>query len=401
MCLHLEEWVFSESLIRILVVDDDHEITMLYNQKFRKEIESGRYQFIFCADGDTALKTVQTKNPPIDIVITDINIPGIPAIELIEKITTFNKIIPCIVISAYGNISLIRSAMRAGSHDFLIKPTDFNDLANTLQKASMIVIERKKSEETYYRLSAITDELDVSARLQKSILPGNVLKKDGIEIYAQTDPAAEVGGDFYDFFWVNDHQLGIVIADVSGKNVSAALFMTMSRTLIKSLATFSESPADCFTKVNIELLKENVATMFVTAIYGIVDTVEKTFTYTNAGHLPVALINSKRNVEFLKCDSGMALGIDDSIVFQNNVQTLTPGDMILLYTDGVSEANNLSGDEYDFSRLEECLNEYRQLGPKSLTDELLKSIRIFAEGAPQSDDITTLCLKYREKIVYI
>jgi sigma-B regulation protein RsbU (phosphoserine phosphatase) len=305
------------------------------------------------------------------------------------------------VISAYGNISLIRSAMRAGSHDFLIKPTDFNDLANTLQKASTTVRERKKSEETYRRLSAITDELDVSARLQKSILPGNVLKKDGIEIYAQTDPAAEVGGDFYDFFWINDHQLGIVMADVSGKNVSAALFMTMSRTLIKSLASFSTSPADCFAKVNAELLKENVATMFVTAIYGIVDTKEKTLTYTNAGHLPIALFNAKRPVEFLKCDSGMALGIDDSVVFENNVQVLTPGDVILLYTDGVSEANNLSGDEYDFARLEKCLNENRTLSPKPLTEELLKSIRAFTEGASQSDDITTLCLKYREKVVYV
>lgn len=393
--------MLSESLIRILVVDDCSEIAMLYNQKFRKEIESGKYQFSFCTDGESAFNIVQKENPPIDIVITDINIPGIPAIELIEKITNFSKITPCIVISAYGNISLIRSAMRAGSHDFLIKPIDFNDLANTLQKASLIVRERKKNEETYHRLSAITDELDVSARLQKSILPGNVLKKDGIEIYAQTDPAAEVGGDFYDFFWIDDHQLGIVMADVSGKNVSAALFMTMSRTLIKSLASFSESPADCFTKVNLELLKENVATMFVTAVYGIVNTKDKTFTYTNAGHLPVALINSKRNVEFLTCDSGMALGIDDSIVFQNNVQTLLPGDTILLYTDGVTEANNLSGEEYDFERLEACLNANRNLAPKPLTEELLKSIRAFTEGAPQSDDITTLCLKYREKVVCI
>lgn len=383
---------------KILVVDDEPDIPLLYNQKFRKEIESGTYRFQFCKDGYSAKRTVDEYGD-IDIVITDIYIPGLSGVELVEHITNNHRIIAPIVISAYGNISLIRSAMRAGAHDFLIKPTDFNDLAETIQKASLIVYERRKNEEMYARLSAITDELDISAKLQKSILPGTTLKGNGIDIYANTHPAAEVGGDFYDFFWLNDHQLGIVLADVSGKNVSAALFMTMSRTLIKSLAAVSPTPADCFASVNRELLKTNVATMFVTAIYGIVDTNEKTFTYTNAGHLPVAILNSKREPEFLECDPGIALGIDDSVVFSNNVRELVIGDSILLYTDGVTEANDIAGNEYDFPRLEAYLRDSQHLPPKLLTDGLIKSIKEFTKDAPQSDDITTLCLKYRAKAV--
>ena len=381
----------------ILVVDDEPDTPMLYNQKFKKEIEGGIYNFTFCKDGYSALEIAQEKNN-VHVLVTDINIPGLGGIDLVNRVSTFNTTVPCIVISAYGNISLIRSAMRAGAHDFLIKPTDFNDLAETIQKSSLVAHERRKNEEMYRRLAAITDELDVSARLQKSILPGNVLKKDGVEVYANTHPAAEVGGDFYDFFWLNDHQLGVVMADVSGKNVSAALFMTMSRTLIKSIAPFASSPADCFTRVNDELMKENVTTMFVTAIYGIFDLHTKVFTYTNAGHLPVALMNSKRGVEFLDCDPGIALGIADCIEFSDNSVELVPGDMFLLYTDGVTEANDINGAEYDMPRLEECLQANAHLSPHPLTDELIKSIKGFTKTAPQSDDITTLCLKYRSKV---
>lgn len=388
----------SDYSTNILVVDDESDTALIYNQKFREEISSGIYHFSFCKDGVTALELIKN-TPNIHILITDINIPGLDGISLINEVIQVNRLIPCIVISAYGNISLMRSAMRSGAHDFLIKPTDFNDLAETVSKASKIAHERKKNEENFHRLSAITDELDISAKLQRSILPGNTLKKGGLEIYANTTPAAEVGGDFYDFFWLDEHKLGVVIADVSGKNVSAALFMTMSRTLIKSLASFSPSPADCFTHVNQELLKENASTMFVTAIYGIIDTVEKTLTYTNAGHLPVALVNAKKEPMFLDCDSGIALGIDDSITFQNNVHHLSAGDTILLYTDGVPEANNATGNEYDYERFWQVLNDNKELPPRPLTDAIMSSIKEFTKGAAQSDDITTLCLKYRERIV--
>lgn len=390
--------VALNSFAKILVVDDDLDTHFLYGQRFRKQISENKYHFLFCADGDSAIEIIE-KNPDIDIVICDINIPPRGGITVVNRIEQINSLIPCILVSTYGNISFIRSAMRAGAHDFLIKPVDYNDLLDTLEKAVNIVKERKKNAETTKRLSAITDELDISAKLQKSILPGNHLKKDGIEIYANTTPAAEVGGDFYDFFWLNDHQLGVVMADVSGKNVSAALFMTMSRTLVKSFAMFSESPADCFKKVNIELMKENSTTMFVTAIYGVLDTLTKTFTYTNAGHLPVVLINPKNGSKFLDCDPGMALGIDDSVEFQNNIINIEPGDSILLYTDGVPEATNSADEEYGYEIFKDLLDKNKSLAPEALTKILMDSIKKFTDGMPQSDDITTLCLKYRLRVV--
>lgn len=395
--LHGDTFVALDSVAKILVVDDDPDTPFLYSQKFRHQISQNEYSFLFCSDSDSAANTVES-NPDVDVVIADIDIPPAGGVALISDIATTNNLIPCILISTYGNISFIRSAMRAGAHDFLIKPVDFNDLTETLSKAIGVAKEKKRNAETAKRLSAITDELSVSAKLQKSILPGNHLKQNGVEIYANTTPAAEVGGDFYDFFWLDSNRLGVVMADVSGKNVSAALFMTMSRTLVKSFAMFSDSPADCFKKVNIELMKENSTTMFVTAIYGILNIRERTFEYTNAGHLPIALINPKTGNRFLACDPGMALGIDDSVEFQNNVVKFEPGDTILLYTDGVPEATNANEEEYDYERFHKFLAQNRDSSPEKLTKALMDSIRSFTRGVSQSDDITTLCLKYRIKV---
>jgi sigma-B regulation protein RsbU (phosphoserine phosphatase) len=260
------------------------------------------------------------------------------------------------------------------------------------------VADVKKAEATTKKLSAISDELDVSAKLQKSILPGNVLKKGNIELFADSIPAAEVGGDFYDFFWLSETKLGLVMADVSGKNVSAAMFATIAKTLIKSFSRIYPSPSECFKNVNITLCQENVTTMFVTAMYGIVDMEKNDITYTNAGHLPIGVVRSGQEPEFLECDPGMALGIFDGTEFQDNVHVFSPGEVILLYTDGVPEAANRSGEEYDYERFTSVLRENTKASPHLLTQELIKSIREFADEAPQSDDITTLCLKYRLRI---
>jgi sigma-B regulation protein RsbU (phosphoserine phosphatase) len=248
------------------------------------------------------------------------------------------------------------------------------------------------------KLSAISDELDVSAKLQRSILPGNSLKKGSIEIWADSISAAEVGGDFYDFFWLSETKLGVVMADVSGKNVSAAMFALIAKTLIKSFAKIYPSPAECFRNVNKILYGENVTSMFVTAIYGIVDTEINKITYTNAGHLPIAVIRPDRKPIFLQCDSGVALGILEDVEFLNNEHSFSPGEMIFLYTDGVPEAANTAGEEYDNDRFYDVLKKNSSMSPNLLTKALIESIKDFTEGAPQSDDITTLCLKYRLRI---
>jgi sigma-B regulation protein RsbU (phosphoserine phosphatase) len=389
--------VAAVAITKILVFDDEEDTQDLFQQKFRHQIEDGTYEFAFTT---SLAKTDELlKGRPFDIFVSDINVDGVDGISLISRLKNDFPMMRSVVISAYGDINTLRAVMRGGAHDFVVKPIDFKDLADTLQKTAKVVESLKKNEAMSKKLTAISDELDVSAKLQKSILPGNVLRKGSIELYADSLPAVEIGGDFYDFFWLSETKLGIVMADVSGKNVSAAMFGLIAKTLIKSFSRMYPSPAECFKNVNVSICAENVATMFVTAMYGVVDMEQNNITYTCAGHLPLAVIAPGKESRFLECDPGMALGIFDEVEFVDQVYTFAPGESIMMYTDGVTEAPNKKGEEYDFERFGKVLTEYSKLGPSPLTQEVVKSIQAFTVGCPQADDITTLCLKYRLRVM--
>ncbi|MDR1560846.1 MAG: SpoIIE family protein phosphatase, partial [Holosporaceae bacterium] len=368
-------------LANILVLDDEEDTQDLFSQKFRQQIADGIYEFSFTTLPQKALELLQSKS--FDIFISDINVAGMDGINFISKLREEYPLMRSVVISAYGDINTLRAVMRGGAHDFVIKPIDFKDLASTIQKTAVVVSKLKQAEATSKKLSAISDELDVSAKLQKSILPPNMVKKECIEVWADSVPAAEVGGDFYDYFWLSDSKFGVVMADVSGKNVSAAMFALIAKTLIKSFSKIYTSPAECFKNVNVMLCGENVATMFVTAMYGIVDMEKNEITYTNAGHLPIAVIRPDAKPEFLNCDPGMALGIFEEVKFSDNIHHFSPGETILLYTDGVTEASNRDGEEYANERFLEVLEKNSKTSPNLLTQALIQSIKQFTDGAPQ------------------
>ncbi|MDR2723823.1 MAG: SpoIIE family protein phosphatase [Holosporaceae bacterium] len=381
---------------KILVLDDEEDTKDLFQQKFRHQINNKIYEFSFANHSEDALNLL--KQQSFDIFVSDINVAGMDGINFIAQLRREYPLMKSIVISAYGDMNTLRAVMRGGAHDFVIKPIDFKDFGDTLEKTINVVKKLQQSEVVSKKLSAISDELDVSAKLQRSMLPGNVIKKGSIELWADTVPAAEVGGDFYDFFWLSETRLGLVMADVSGKNISAAMFALIGKTLIKSFSKVYSSPADCFRNVNRTLCSENVTTMFITAVYGIVDIEKNEMIYTNAGHLPIVVINPDQDPKFLECDAGMALGIFEETEFIDNVHNFSPGEIILLYTDGVPEAANKNGEEYGNERFMELLKQSAKVSPNSLTQALTASIREFAGDAPQSDDITTLCLKYRLRI---
>ena len=384
-------------LAKILVLDDEEDTQDLFSQKFRHEISDGKFEFAFAKNLEEVNNHL--KDNQFDIFISDINVANIDCVSLISDLRKNYPLMRSVVVSAYGDISTLRAIMRVGAHDFVTKPIDFKDLMDTVNKTAKVVMKLKQDEANNRKLKAISGELDVSAQLQRSMLPGNVVRKGSIELFADTNPAADVGGDFYDYFWLTDSKLGIVMADVSGKNVSAAMFAVMAKTLIKSFSRVYSSPAECFTIVNKMLCQENVQTMFVTAMYGIVDMEKNEMIYTNAGHLPIGLVKPNTEATFLDCDPGMALGIWEETEFCDNTYKFSPGDMIIMYTDGVNEAANIAGEEYDYDRFKDVLTKNSRATPHLLTQELIKSIKGFTAEAPQSDDITTLCLKYRLRVI--
>jgi phosphoserine phosphatase RsbU/P len=244
------------------------------------------------------------------------------------------------------------------------------------------------------QLVSIQQELDVARRMQQSIVPTRFPSRPDLQMFARMIPAREVGGDFYDYFWLSDQKVGVVIADVSGKGVPAALFMAVARTLLRAIAPSASSPGACLTLANDLLAQDNEATMFVTLFYGILDTATGELEYANGGHNPPYLIGPDGAVSQLPGTGGMALGVMEGTPFAEGRARLEPDCTLLLYTDGVTEAFNAADEEYGELRLAQHLAGAKGMQVEVLLKRLFDSVSQFADGAPQSDDITCLAIHY-------
>ncbi|MEQ9638422.1 MAG: SpoIIE family protein phosphatase [Alphaproteobacteria bacterium] len=248
-------------------------------------------------------------------------------------------------------------------------------------------------------LAGIRQELDVAHRMQLSILPTDFPDRPEMALFGQMRAAKSVGGDFYDFFELPDGRWGFVIADVSGKGVPAALFMMISRTLLKATALAVPAPGECARRVNDLLCQENDAMMFVTLFYGVLDAGTGELVYANAGHNPPCVMRSDGQVEMLPGTEGVALGVMDDLDYAESRMRLAPGDTLFCYTDGVTEAINPGQEEYAEHRLLGVLDGAGALSARDLANRVVDDVERFAESEPQADDITCLVLKYRPTAV--
>ena len=240
-------------------------------------------------------------------------------------------------------------------------------------------------------------ELNVATQIQADMLPRifpAFPERTEFDIYATMNPAKEVGGDFYDFFLVDDDHLAVVIADVSGKGVPAALFMVIAKTLIKNHAQNKDCPGDVFTQTNEQLCEGNDAGLFVTAWMGILEISTGKFTYVNAGHNPPLLRHADGSFEWLKSRPGFVLAGMEGVRYRENVMELAQGDTLYLYTDGVTEATNGAQELFGDDRLQNALNEQPDLPVDDLLHKIKNDIDSFVGEAEQFDDITMLGLKY-------
>ncbi len=241
-------------------------------------------------------------------------------------------------------------------------------------------------------------ELNVATQIQADMLPRifpPFPDRDDIDIYASMDPAKEVGGDFYDFFLVDENHLGIVIADVSGKGVPAALFMVIAKTLIKNHAQFGSDPADIFTITNNQLCEGNEAGLFVTAWLGVLDLKSGEMIYVNAGHNPPLLKHGEGEFMYLKAPAGFVLAGLEDVRYTQSVMKLEIGDALVLYTDGVTEAENRAKEQYGEARLLEKANELVHGDARDLVTGIRTSVEEFSDGAEQFDDITMVAFVYQ------
>ncbi len=245
-------------------------------------------------------------------------------------------------------------------------------------------------------LLAVRHELDIASQIQQSILPRTFPPfphRQDFDIFAAMLPAREVGGDFYDFFLIDDEHLGLVIGDVSGKGMPAALFMAVSRTLLKSIAMSCVRPGECLQRVNGLLIPENSSEMFVTVFYGIMNTQTGEIEYSNGGHNPPYLLRHSGSVEALPGTGGMVLGALEDVTYANKTATLASGDGIFLYTDGVTEAMDAGGNLFSDRRLQALLESANAATPEDMIRRVVDEVKRYSEAVPQSDDITVLAAR--------
>ena len=244
----------------------------------------------------------------------------------------------------------------------------------------------------------IGTELALATRIQADMLP-NIFpafpERPDFDVYATMDPAKEVGGDFYDFFLIDETHLGLVVADVSGKGVPAALFMMISKILVQNYAMTGRSPAEVLRAVNEQICSNNREEMFVTVWFGILDTATGTITAANAGHEYPALMQAGGRFELVKNRHGFVIGALNGVRYREYELCLTPGTKLFLYTDGVPEATNAANEMFGTERMLEALNREPGASPETLLRHVREAVDGFVLDAEQFDDLTMLCLEYR------
>ncbi len=382
---------------KIMVVDDEPDLESLIRQRFRKKIRENEYDFVFANNGLQAL-TKLLEHPDIGLILTDINMPEMDGLTLLARLNELkNPALRTVIVSAYGDMDNIRTAMNRGAFDFVTKPVDFTDLETTINKTIQELELLRNFQKEHDQLIAIQHDLTIARSIQQAILPKKFPPfpdRKEFEIYASMNAAKEVGGDFFDFFLIDKDRLGFVIADVSGKGIPAAIFMAVSRTLLKATALKGLSAGDSLAHVNNLLCPESIASMFVTIFYGVLNTATGEIEYANGGHNPPYIIREDGKVEELEMTGGIALGIIEGLPFSVKKITLKPNEGIFLFTDGVTEAFNVNEDLYSEERLVSKLTENASLNSKEIAEAIIADVHVYSTGAPQSDDITVLSLRY-------
>ncbi len=381
---------------KILVVDDEPDLKMLISQKFRKKVRDHELIFTFAESGVAALHRLQEERD-VDLVMTDINMPEMDGLTLLAKLNEQYPQIKSLIVSAYGDMSNIRTALNRGAFDFITKPIDFQDLEITLDKTIQAARAQRQSEQDRDQLVALQRELDVARRIQSAIVPRTFPpfpERKEFEIHAAMIPAREVGGDFYDFFLIDNERLGFVIGDVSDKGVPAALFMAVSKTLLKATALTGVPLEECLQQVNSMLCWDNASAMFVTVFYGILHLRTGEVSYSNGGHNPPFILRANRQIETTETSGSLVLGALPNSSYQAKSTKLLPGEGLFLYTDGVTEATDANYNAFAEKRLQESLQRLHGAALHDMVDRVVEEVKAFSQGAPQADDLTILALRY-------
>ena len=370
----------------ILIVDDTAANLRLLSQMLNEHGYTSRP----VADGELALAAARAQAP--DLILLDIRMPGMSGYEVCAQLKTDARTcdIPIIFISALDEAEDKVRAFNAGGVDYVTKPFQVEEVLARVQTHLALRELQKRLADANEKMAR---ELALAGELQAGFLPRRLPDMPGWQVAATLSPAREMSGDFYDFIWLPGGKLGIVMADVSDKGASAALYMALSCTLIRTYAgEHPDQPEMVFRDVNQRIVTDTGAEQFVTAFYGVLDPATGRLTYSNAGHPPPYLARGQGEQVVSLALTGTVLGMLDEQSWTQAVVEMAPGDALVLYTDGVTEAVNAADELFDAERLLASVRSNRSRSAHGLRDALLADLQGFVGSAPPADDIAVAVL---------
>ncbi|PKG31984.1 PP2C family protein-serine/threonine phosphatase [Methanoregula sp.] len=314
-------------------------------------------------------------------------------VALVESLISLIAMLVATPVSQFGTIATVVALPMIVTA--VVAVFIFSTIIQGLISERQMRLEKEKLEAEMARKNA---ELQIAAEIQKNFLPEHIPRTEGFDIAAKSIPAKEVGGDFFDVIPLevmplSSSRTGIMIADVSGKGVPAALFMALSRIVVRVTATWFNKPAEVISFANPIIAENSKTGMFVTLFYGVIDKETHTLTYVNAGHNPPLVLRKKTGeIEELEL-TGMAVGAMGDAEYTQAEVPLAPGDVMVLYTDGITEAVNDREEMFDLPRLIEAIRNNSSLSSKEIADEIIRSVFSFSGTQPQFDDITLMVVK--------
>lgn len=375
----------------ILAVDDTPE-----NLDVVKGLLVPEYQVRVAPNGQIGLKIARAQRP--DLILLDIMMPEIDGYEVCRQLKADPDTadIPVIFLTAKGETEDQAAGFELGAADYILKPINPTLLRARVKthialKSSLDQLKRT-GEELAKAKAKMEDELNVGQRIQLSMLPTVAPRLDDFNVFATMRAARQVGGDLYDYFFIDPKRYCVCVADVSDKGVPASLFMAVTKTLIRASTSDDHSTASIVTRINNELARDNDASMFVTIFLAIYDIHSGCLTYTNAGHNPPFIKRADGAIESVNDLHGPVAGAVEELAYKESQLQLRAGDTLLLYTDGVSEAMNSDDELFGEQRISSLLQRADVGDAESLCSELLAEVDSFAGDAEQSDDITLLAL---------
>lgn len=378
----------------VVVVDDD-----ITNLKMAGRILSKNNMRVTALKSGMALLDYIKTNKP-DLILLDIKMPGLDGFETMKRLQEQmdpSEKIPVIFLTADDSQDAETHGLALGAMDFIKKPFIPDVLVLRVRHTIDLVRLQHDLEQENER---IRSELAMASRIQSAMLPGifpAFPERKEFDIYASMDPVRGVGGDFFDFFFIDRDHLCLLIADVSGKGIPAALFMMASKIILADNAKSGKSPAQILQDTNEAICANNPEEMFVTVWLGILDISTGLLTTANAGHEYPALMHADGQFELFRDRHGLVVGGMPGVKYHEHSLQMYPGSKLFVYTDGVPEATDAENALFGTARMLEALNAHANETPKQILHGVRQAVNEFVSNMEQFDDLTMMCLEYMPK----